>query len=32
VIERLYPHATRLELFARSARPGWAVWGNEVPQ
>jgi N6-adenosine-specific RNA methylase IME4 len=21
----------RLELFARRARPGWTVWGNEVP-
>lgn len=21
----------RLELFARSARPGWTVWGNEAP-
>lgn len=20
----------RLELFARRARPGWTVWGNEV--
>lgn len=29
-IERLYPHASRLELFARSERPGWDSWGNEV--
>jgi N6-adenosine-specific RNA methylase IME4 len=29
-IERLYPHASRLELFARSERPGWDAWGNEV--
>ena len=21
----------RLELFARAARPGWTVWGNEAP-
>lgn len=29
-IERLYPDARKLELFARKARPGWDVWGNEV--
>lgn len=29
VIEAVSP-APRLELFARSKRPGWAVWGNEV--
>lgn len=28
-IERLVG-GPRLELFARSARPGWAAWGNEV--
>lgn len=22
----------RLELFARRARPGWTVWGNEAPE
>jgi N6-adenosine-specific RNA methylase IME4/ParB-like chromosome segregation protein Spo0J len=31
LIERMYPHASKLELFARRRRPGWAVWGNEVP-
>ncbi|WP_375425533.1 MT-A70 family methyltransferase [uncultured Friedmanniella sp.] len=25
-----FPHAKRLEMFARVASPGWAVWGNEV--
>jgi N6-adenosine-specific RNA methylase IME4 len=31
LIERMYPHATKLELFARGKpRPGWAAWGNEV--
>lgn len=30
IIERLYPNARRLELFAREARPNWNVWGNEV--
>jgi len=31
LIERMYPGATRLELFARGKkRPGWTAWGNEV--
>jgi N6-adenosine-specific RNA methylase IME4 len=30
MIERLYPEASRLELFARATRPGWDAWGNEV--
>lgn len=29
-IERLYPDARKIELFARQAWPGWDVWGNEV--
>jgi N6-adenosine-specific RNA methylase IME4 len=29
-IERLYPGMRYLELFARSKRPGWDAWGNEV--
>lgn len=29
-IERLYPDARRLELFARRRRDGWEAWGNEV--
>jgi N6-adenosine-specific RNA methylase IME4 len=29
-IERLYPDARRLELFARETRPGWEAWGNET--
>ena len=29
-IERRFPSARRLELFARTAPPGWDVWGNEV--
>lgn len=29
-IERLYPDATKLEMFARRDMPGWDVWGNEV--
>ncbi|NLX48439.1 MAG: ParB N-terminal domain-containing protein [Methanospirillum sp.] len=30
MIEAMYPKARRLEVFARAARPGWEVWGNEV--
>jgi N6-adenosine-specific RNA methylase IME4 len=30
-IERLYPGAHRLEMFARQRRPGWDAWGDEVP-
>jgi len=29
-IERLYPGRRYVELFARSRRPGWAAWGNEL--
>jgi N6-adenosine-specific RNA methylase IME4 len=29
-IDRLYPDASKLELFARSERPGWDAWGDEV--
>ena len=32
LIEHMYPGATRrLELFARAARPGWTIWGNQAP-
>jgi N6-adenosine-specific RNA methylase IME4 len=31
LIERMYPELPKIELFARNSRPGWAVWGNEVP-
>jgi N6-adenosine-specific RNA methylase IME4 len=30
LLETMYPHAAKLELFARNTRPGWAAWGNEV--
>jgi N6-adenosine-specific RNA methylase IME4 len=31
LIERSYPRASKLELFARgTARPGWVGWGNEA--
>lgn len=29
-INRMYPDANKLELFARQKTPGWDVWGNEV--
>ena len=29
IVERVSP-GPRIELFARRARPGWTVWGNEV--
>jgi N6-adenosine-specific RNA methylase IME4 len=32
LLERMYPTATRVELFARKARRGWAAWGNQVDQ
>jgi N6-adenosine-specific RNA methylase IME4 len=30
IIERLYPDAERLELYARKRREGWDAWGDEV--
>jgi N6-adenosine-specific RNA methylase IME4 len=30
MIERHFPNVPKLEMFARKARDGWAVWGNEV--
>ena len=27
----MFPTLPRIELFARSTRPGWAAWGNELP-
>jgi len=33
MIETLFPHLPRVEMFARGrARPGWAVWGNEAEE
>jgi N6-adenosine-specific RNA methylase IME4 len=31
MIERMFPEMPRLEMFARVARPGLDVWGNEAP-
>jgi len=30
VVDNRYPEMTKLELFARTARPGWSVIGNQV--
>jgi len=30
IAERMYPHANRLELFARERRAGWTCHGNEI--
>ena len=30
LLERMYPDASKLELFARQTRSGWSAWGNEV--
>ena len=31
-IGRLFPNVPKLEMFARKERPGWTVWGNEIPR
>lgn len=30
LVDRVIPDGNRLELFARTPRPGWAAWGNEA--
>ena len=30
IIERLYPHFNKIELYARNERDGWDCWGDEV--
>ncbi len=30
MLERMYPHAWKAELFSRCNRPGWDAWGNET--
>jgi N6-adenosine-specific RNA methylase IME4 len=30
LIESMYPHLAKVELFCRSPREGWMVWGNEA--
>ena len=29
-IERMFPTQNKMEMFARTRRPGWSAWGNEV--
>ena len=29
-IDRMYPDARKIELFARRERAGWTCWGNEI--
>jgi len=29
IIEKMYPELPKVELFCRSPRPGWFVWGNQ---
>lgn len=29
IIERLYPEVSKIELFCRTPREGWVVWGNQ---
>jgi N6-adenosine-specific RNA methylase IME4 len=31
LIEQMYPDLPKIELFARTARAGWAAWGNQAP-
>jgi N6-adenosine-specific RNA methylase IME4 len=31
-IEAMFPELPRIELFCRTPRPGWHVWGNQIPQ
>ncbi len=30
LIDAMYPHLPKVEMFARSTREGWASWGNQV--
>jgi len=30
MLDRMYPGRTKVELFARSNRDGWAAWGNQA--
>jgi N6-adenosine-specific RNA methylase IME4 len=31
IIEQMFPAVARLEMFGRTRRDGWDVWGNEAP-
>jgi N6-adenosine-specific RNA methylase IME4 len=30
IIEAMYPNGSRIELFARKARPDWSAWGDQT--
>lgn len=30
IIENMFPHKSKIEMFARNKRQDWAVWGNQV--
>ncbi len=32
MIETMFPNLAKLEMFCRSPRPGWDVWGNQAEQ
>lgn len=32
LIDRMYPLARKVELFARQPRDGWAAWGNQIKE
>ncbi|MBV8096132.1 MAG: hypothetical protein JO110_23440 [Acetobacteraceae bacterium] len=31
MIEGMFPHLPKLEMFARRRLEGWDAWGNEAP-
>ncbi len=31
-IEQMYPNAAKLEVFARRQRPGWDIFGDQIPR
>ena len=30
IIETMYPEESKIELFARTEKPGWKMWGNQL--
>jgi N6-adenosine-specific RNA methylase IME4/ParB-like chromosome segregation protein Spo0J len=32
IIESYFPSVSKIELFARNARPNWSSWGNQAPE
>jgi len=31
MVEEYYPSLQKVDIFARTQRPGWKPWGNEAP-